>query len=478
MTKLSYEQLGAYDTTSLSNRLIMDVNQLQLAVAMLIRLVVRAPFLVIGAVIMSMFLDVRLAWILIVLIPIMVLILYFYMKKTSPMYVQYQKRLDRFSNILKENLEGVRVIRSFSSTKKEKQRFEKQTDELQQQLLKVSKVSSLLNPFTSLIVNMAIVVLLWNGAIYIQLDTLDAGTMIAFINYASQILLALIVVSNLVVIFTKANASAKRVNEILQWKEEKQVEKISVLDKTKPAIVFKDVSFYYPLAAHSSLKHISFTLQQGKTMGVIGGTGSGKSTLVHLLSRLYKASEGEIFLFGVDVNHLTKEQMKQLVSTVQQQKELFSGTIATNLRWGNETATWEQIQEVCKIAQADEFIEALEDQYESKVEQGGANFSGGQKQRLCIARTLLSDTDILILDDSFSALDYKTDATLRQALNECREKQTKMIVSQRVSTIMNADVILVLNDGKMAGIGTHEELYEQCSVYREICDSQHIERKC
>lgn len=468
----SHEEINQFTTTALSNRLINDVNQLQLAVAMLIRLVVRAPFLVVGAFVMCVFLDVKLSLILLCVVPFIALILFVFMKLTAPMYIKYQTLLDRFSKVLKENLQGVRVIRSCVSQAKETKRFYCECNGLQKQMMRISYVSSLLNPLCALCINGVVVFALWNG--YQFEHNIDVGVMVAFINYASQILLALVVVSNLVVIFTKAHASAIRVSEILSQSNTKVNSDIDELDFSKSAIVFDKVSFSYPNTLDYALKDISFTLEKGETLGIIGGTGSGKSTLINLLTYAYPCKNGTIFIFGVPINEIKKEKLYELFSLVEQKMELFSGTILENLLFANQNASIKEMEEVLEVASAKEFVEALKDGCHARVERGGVNFSGGQKQRLCIARGLLKKACILILDDCFSALDLKTDALVRKKLREYDASMTKVIVSQRIATLMDADHILVLDDGKMVGYGTHQELVNTCKMYREICSSQNI----
>lgn len=475
ISSLSYAELDSFGTPSLINRITNDVNQLQVAVAMLIRLVVRAPFICIGAIIMAMLLDFRLSLILIATTPFFAVILYFFISRTTPLYKGYQKKLDRLSLIVRENLAGVRVIRAFAKIPFEAKRFDESNDDLTQTAIHVGKISALLNPLTSVIMNSAIMVLLWIGAIQINEGSLSAGTIVAFVNYITQILLALIVVSNLIILFTKASASAARVNELLETKsslDNTPSLKVQQSDNGPQAIEFRDVSFTYSTESDMALENISVSFNKGETIGLIGGTGSGKSTFVNLIPRFYDVTKGSILFGNLDVKEYNMEELRDKIGIVLQKAELFSGTIAENLRWGNKTATLEELKTAAKIAQAHDFINALPDGYDTQVARGGANFSGGQKQRLSIARALVRKPVILILDDSSSALDFATDAALRKAIRENSKDITVIIVSQRVSTIKNADRILVFDDGHVVGAGKHDELMDTSEVYREICLSQ------
>lgn len=474
ISELSYSEIDEFGTSSLINRITNDINQLQVAVAMLIRLVVRAPFICIGAIIMAMILDFQLSLILIATVPIFALILYFFMKKTSPMYRIYQEKLDKLSSILRENLGGVRVIRAFSNIKREKKRFNRSNDNLTDSGIAIGRISALLNPLTLLIMNSAIIVLLWTGAIKINSGKLSPGTIVAFINYITQVLYAITTVTSLIVLFTKASASAKRVNEILEI-ESSIIELSRGIDEkieNNIAIRFEDVSFSYSKTGDTAIQDVSLEIIKGETVGIIGGTGSGKSTFINLIPRFYDVTSGKIFIDGINVKDYPLNHLRNKMSLVPQKVELFSGSILENLKFGNENATIEEIDEACKIAQAYEFISKLNDKYNTEVERGGANFSGGQKQRLSIARALVKKHDILILDDSSSALDFSTDASLRKAIKEKCNDITTLIVSQRASTIKDADKIIVFDDGEVVGVGKHDNLMNSCEVYREICLSQ------
>lgn len=480
ISSLSFSELDRFGTPTLINRVTNDVNQLQLAVAMLIRLVIRAPFICIGAIIMAMILDLKLSLVLMAAAPVIGVVLYFIITRTSPLYRVYQGKIDRLAGVLSENLSGVRVIRAFAKSRQEKARFREASDDITVTAVRVGKIAALLNPATSLIVNGAIIAILWLGGIHIDTGSLSQGEIIAFINYVTQILLALIVVSNLVIIFTKAASSANRVNEVLAAQpairdvEERSGKPVRLPspNAATPAIVFDGVSFGYSATGDQALTDIAVEIRRGETVGIIGGTGSGKSTFINMIPRFYDATQGRVLVDGMDVRDYSIASLRGKIGLVPQKAELFSGTIAENIRWGNEKATDEQIAEAARIAQAAEFIDQLPDGYETHVARGGRNLSGGQKQRLTIARAIASDPDILILDDSASALDFATDAALRKAIRQMSGSKTVLIVSQRVSSIRHADKIIVLDDGRMAGLGTHEELLESCEVYREVYRSQ------
>lgn len=473
---LSHGEIDAIGTTSLITRLTNDVNQMQLAVAMLIRLVVRAPFLVIGACAMAMILDLKLSIIFLIIAPLVALTLYLVMSKSIPFYQVVQKKLDRISLITRENLTGTRVIRAFSKQEKEEERFRQASDDLADTAVTVGKISALLNPATFTIMNIAILGIIWFGGIRVDRGALTQGQIIAFVNYMTQISLALVVVANLVVIFTKASASAARINEIFDTKAsivEKEDKKENMQGKTKePIISLKKVSFRYPNSEEYALEDISFEIEKGETIGIIGGTGSGKTTLIQLFPRFYDVSCGELFIEGMNVKDYSFEQLRNKFGIVPQKAVLFYGTIEENICWGKEKVSTEEIKEALEIAQASEFVEKLPEKENSLILQGAKNISGGQKQRLTIARALVRNPEILILDDSSSALDYATDAKLRLALEKKRKNTTTIIVSQRSNSVKYADKIIVLDDGKIVGIGTHQMLYDSCEIYREICLSQ------
>lgn len=475
---LSHGEIDQIGTPSLITRITNDVNQLQLAVAMLIRLVVRAPFLVIGATVMALLLDWKLACIFFVAAPLMALVLYLVMSRSIPFYRIIQKKLDRISLITRENLSGVRVIRAFSRQEKEKERFAQASEDQMSTSIAVGRISALLNPLTSAIINLAIAAVIWFGGFRVDAGGMTQGEVIAFVNYLNQILLAMIVVANLVVIFTKAAASATRVDEVLELHPSivNRVSRPAQEVEGSPEIAFDAVSFAYPDAGAYSLSDISFTVARGQTLGIIGGTGCGKSTLVNLIPRFYEVSQGSIKVNGVDVRDYPMEQLRGKVGLVPQRAVLFSGTLRQNMQWRKQDATDEEIWQALETAQAASFVRKMPDGLDSVILQGGKNLSGGQKQRLTIARALVGEPEILILDDSASALDFATDAALRQAIAKFSagrgNRMTTIIVSQRANTVRYADQIVVLDDGKAAGIGTHEQLLESCQTYREIYWSQ------
>lgn len=475
---LSHGEIDQIGTPSLITRITNDVNQLQLAVAMLIRLVVRAPFLVIGATVMALLLDWKLACIFFVAAPLMALVLYLVMSRSIPFYRIIQKKLDRISLITRENLSGVRVIRAFSRQEKEKERFAQASEDQMSTSIAVGRISALLNPLTSAIINLAIAAVIWFGGFRVDVGGMTQGEVIAFVNYLNQILLAMIVVANLVVIFTKAAASATRVDEVLELHPSivNRVSRPAQEVEGSPEIAFDAVSFAYPDAGAYSLSDISFTVARGQTLGIIGGTGCGKSTLVNLIPRFYEVSQGSLKVDGVDVRDYPMEQLRGKVGIVPQRAVLFSGTLRQNMQWRKQDATDEEIWQALETAQAASFVRKMPDGLDSVILQGGKNLSGGQKQRLTIARALVGEPEILILDDSASALDFATDAALRQAIAKFSagrgNRMTTIIVSQRANTVRYADQIVVLDDGKAAGIGTHEQLLESCQTYREIYWSQ------
>ncbi len=472
----SYAEVDKFGTPSLITRLTNDVNQMQQAVAMLIRLVIRAPFLAIGAIAMAMILDLKMSLIFLIAVPFLAGVIFLVMNRSIPFYRGIQKKLDKISLISRENLSGARVIRAFSKQQSEKERFQDASDDLAKTSIHVGKISALLNPATAVILNIAIIGIVWYGGQRVQIGDLSQGEIIAFVNYINQILLAMIVIANLVVLFTKASASAARINEVLETMpsiEETAKEPVAASPREgTPKVEFQNVSFAYAGSDEYSLEDIRLQIHPGETLGVIGGTGSGKSTLVNLIPRFYEATKGAVLVDGVNVKEYPFRQLRTRIGLVPQKATLFSGTVRENMRWRKEDATDEEIARALSIAQAAEFVDALPERYDSIIDQGGKNLSGGQKQRLTIARALVGEPELLILDDSASALDFATDAALRQAIRRETKNMTVIIVSQRASTIRNADQIAVLDDGRIVGVGTHEELIKSCGTYREICLSQ------
>ena len=475
---LSYKELDKIGTPALVTRISNDVNQVQTAVAMLIRLVVRAPFLVIGATIMSFTISPRLSLIFIGAMLLIVGVMVPVMKATVKLFKKQQKSLDGISRITRENLNGVRVVRAFSRQEHEKQRFEETAEEYRKFAVKAGRINALLNPLIFIAVNTAYLLIVYFGAGFtdLSIDGLTQGKVIALVNYMTQISLALVVVANLVTIFTKAAASAARINEVFDTKSFiNGAETSPKQDRSAPAIEFDNVSFSY-VGGENSLDNISFKLKRGETLGIIGGTGSGKTTLANLLCRFYDCDSGEVRINGVNVRDYPTNELRRLIGIVPQKAELLSGTLRDNMTLGRTDISDEQIQNALAAAQAKEFTDKLDGGLDARILQGGKNLSGGQKQRLTIARALAQNPEIVILDDSSSALDYATDAKLRRSLKEL-PNVTAVIISQRANSIMHADKIIVLDDGKAVGIGTHAELLKNCEVYHEICATQYSEEE-
>ena len=473
---LSYKEIDAIGTPALVTRISNDVNQVQTAVAMLIRLVVRAPFLVIGAAIMSFMIDAKLSLIFVGAMIAIVAVMYPIMRAGVKLFKKQQKSLDVISRITCENLSGVRVVRAFSRQDYEARRFEETAEEYRRFAVKAGRINALLNPAIFIAVNVAYLLIVWLGGVSANEGGLTQGKVIALVNYMTQISLALVVVANLVTIFTKAAASAQRINEIFDTQPSVTgAESSPITDANAPVIEFDDVHFSY-IGGEKSLEGISFTLNKGETLGIIGGTGSGKSTLVNLLCRFYDRDSGTIKINGADIKDFPTGQLRRMIGLVPQKTELLSGTLRENMVLGRTDITDEQIQSALETAQAKEFTDKLDGGLDSRILQGGKNLSGGQKQRLAIARALSQSPEILILDDSSSALDYATDANLRRALRK-RSGMTSVIVSQRANSIRHADKIIVLDDGQAAGIGKHSQLLRDCSVYREICLTQYTEQE-
>ncbi len=471
---LSHKEVDEFGTPSLITRLTSDINQLQVAVAMLIRLVVRAPFLVIGSTIMAFMIDAKLALIFVLVIPLVAIVMWLVTTRTIPFFKSIQKKLDKTSLITRENLVGARAVRAFSKQEYEQERFKDNAEDIEKAAVRAGKISALLSPVNAIILNLAIVAIIWFGGLSVNVGDLTQGQVIALVNYMNQILLALVVVANLVVIFTKSAACAARVNEVLDTKpsiEGKETTKGNV-DPSAPAVRFDKVSFSYHDNSEYALEDISFTAGKGQTIGIIGGTGSGKSTLVNLIPRFYDTSKGVVSVCGTDVRNYNLGDLRKKIAVVPQKAVLFSGTIRENMKWGGDNITDEQIWRALKISQAYEFVERLDKGLDHEILQGGKNLSGGQKQRLTIARAIAADPEILILDDSASALDFATDAKLRTAVKENCTNMTVFLISQRANTVKNADRIIVLDDGKMVGTGTHKELLQTCTDYCQICLTQ------
>ncbi|MGV3075858.1 ABC transporter ATP-binding protein [Clostridium baratii] len=475
-TKAESFSLGEFDkvgTASLITRTTNDVNQVQQVLIMILRMMVTAPLTCIGGIIMAISVDKDLSLILLVSMPLVLIAIGLIGKKGMPRFKAMQVKLDKINKILRENLTGIRVIRAFNKQKFEVKRFEEANNDFTENAIKVNKIIALLMPILMLILNVTSVAILWFGAKRIDVNAMEVGNLMAFLQYVMQIMFSLIMVSMLFIMIPRASASADRINEVLSINPE-IVDKESTNDKTtkKGYVKFDNVSFFYPGAESPAINNVSFETKPGETTAIIGGTGSGKSTILNLLERFYDASEGKILVDDIDIKDMSQQALREKIGFVPQKAVLFSGTIAENLRYGKEDATAEDLVHASKIAQAYDFISEKENNFDSIVEQGGRNFSGGQKQRLAIARALIRKPEIYVFDDSFSALDFKTDSKLRAALKSETKESAVIIVAQRVSTIMDADRILVLDDGNVVGMGTHKELLDNCAIYKEIASSQ------
>lgn len=470
----SYAELDKFSTTSLITRLTADINQTQQAVAMFIRLVLRAPFIVVGAIVMAMLIDVRLSLIFVAAALVIGGALFVIMATTMPKYKGVQARLDEVTLLTEENLSGARVVRAFGAEEREKAAFDGAAEKLSSASIRVGAVSALLNPLTYAVLNLAVIAILYFGGKTVYMGSLTQGEVIALVNYMTQILNAMVVFANLLITFTKASASAARINEVLAVNTSMQEGKGAQADFDAPAIELENVSLTYAGSPSPSLSNVTLTVSRGASVGVLGGTGSGKSTLVSLMTRLYDATEGKVKVFGNDVKDYTNAELSSLFGVAPQKAVLFYGTVRENVQWGKENATDEEIYAALDVSQSREFVDGLEGGLDFKVAQGGKNLSGGQRQRLTIARALVSVPKILVLDDSSSALDFATDAKLRKALNKLREETglTTVTVSQRATSISRSDIIIVLDEGKVVGIGKHGNLIESCAVYREIYLSQ------
>lgn len=470
---LGYSEIDTIGNSTLITRMTSDINQVQNGINMAMRLLLRSPFIVFGAMIMAFTINTKAAWIFLIAIPVLALIVYGIMGITNPGYRSIQEKLDRVMNSVRENLTGVRVVRAFGKEKEETANFENVNGQLNAMQLRIGHLSALMNPMTYVVVNLAIIAILRVGASGIYGGVLLSGDVVALVNYMSQILVELVKMANTIILISKALASMNRIAGVLDTEPAMEFqERESALPESEEAVRFEKVGVIYQGAGEESLTDVSFCAKKGQTIGVIGGTGSGKSTLVNLIPRFYDATSGKISIFGNPIEQWEKEKLRTRVGVVMQKAQLFQGTIRSNLLWGKQDATDEQLWHALEIAQAAEVVRGKEKELDEPVEQGGRNFSGGQKQRLTIARALVSEPDILILDDSASALDFATDAALRKALNTLPESITVFIVSQRTSSLKHADQILVLDDGYLVGQGKHEQLLETCEVYREIHESQ------
>ena len=474
---LSHAEVDKAGSSTLVVRMTSDVNQVQSGVNLVLRLFLRSPFIVVGALVMAFTINWKAAMVFVVTVPLLAFVIYGIMVITIPLYKKVQRELDEVLLTTRENLTGVRVIRAFRTQKLERETFEHKSDVLMAIQMHVGKISASLNPLTYIIVNAGIIAVIWFGGIQVNVGNMTQGEVIALVNYMTQTLLALVALANLIITFTKALASAGRINEVFAMKpgivdgNEKE-SAVQQTEEPKTAVSMEDVTFYYQKSKEPALEHISFTAKKGETIGIIGGTGSGKSTLVSLIPRFYDVTEGRVFVNGKDVREYKVENLRSKVGMVPQKAVLFHGTIRDNMKMGREDASDEEIFEALKTAQALEIVENKPGKLDTMLSEGGKNLSGGQRQRLTIARALVRNPEVLILDDSASALDFATDANLRKAIAEDTNNMTVFIVSQRAASIMHADKIIVLDDGQMVGYGTHQELLKQCEVYQEICYSQ------
>lgn len=475
----SYAELDKFSTTSLITRLTTDVNQAQQAVAMFIRLILRAPFITVGAIVMAMIVNLKLSLIFVISALIIGAALWLITSLSMPKYKEVQGRLDDVSRLTRENLAGARVVRAFGAEEREKKNFDTASEKLSSSSIKVGAISAVLNPLTYAVLNLAVIAILYFGGKTVYYGDLTQGKIIALVNYMTQILNAMVVFANLLITFTKASASAARINEVFAVTTSMKEGAGATPDFNQPAVKMENVSFRYASSSVDSLEHITLTALKGQSVGVLGGTGSGKTTFVSLISRLYDATEGYVSIFGNDVKDYSNAELRKIFGVVPQKAVLFNGTVRENMLWGDQNASDEDILSALETAQAKDFVLEKKGGLDFIIEQDGKNLSGGQRQRLTIARALVSKPEILILDDSSSALDFATDAKLRKALSILREERglTTVTVSQRATSVMHCDIIVVLDDGKIVGTGTHDELMESSEVYREIFRSQNKEDK-
>lgn len=471
--RFSLQEFDKIGTASLITRTTNDINQVQQVLTMMLRMMIMAPMMCIGGIIMAVSKDAQLSLVLVFVIPILVTAIVTIAVKGMPLFKAMQVKLDKLNLVLREGLTGIRVIRSFNRIDHETRRFDEANLDLTQTAVKINRLMASLMPIMMLVLNFSTIAILWFGGLRIGNGDMQVGALMAFIQYAMQIMFSLLMVSMMFVMIPRASASAARINEVLEMTPEiKDPEQPKTSRGRQGYIEFRDVTFSYPGAEKPALSNISFHANPGEVTAIIGGTGSGKSTLINLIPRFYDVDSGQILVDGVDVREMSQESLREKIGLVPQKALLFTGTITDNIRYGRETATDEEIRHAARIAQAEEFITGMKDGFDSVIAQGGANVSGGQKQRLSIARALVRKPEIYAFDDSFSALDFRTDAKLRAALKEETTNSTVLLVAQRVSTVMDADRIIVLDEGEIAGIGTHRELMDTCKVYREIVSSQ------
>ena len=479
LQSLSFTEVDSIGTSTMITRMTSDINQVQSGVNMTLRLFLRSPFIVFGAMVMAFTVDVKAAWIFVVAIPLLSIVVFGIMLVTIPLYKKVQQSLDKVLGKTRENLTGVRVIRAFNQEEQETEEFRERNEALTTIQKFVGKISAAMNPVTYAIVNGALIALIWTGALRVENGYISQGEVVALVNYMSQILVELVKLANLIILMTKAAACANRISAAFAIEPgmKQQSSEAEVQKDTENIVVFEKVGLAYQGASEEAVSDISFAVKRGQTVGIIGGTGSGKSTVVNMIPRFYDATAGRVLIDGVDVREYPLDELRRKVGMVLQKAVLFKGTIRDNLKWGKEDATEEELWRALEISQAKEFVDTKEGGLDYKIEQGGKNLSGGQKQRLTIARAVVRDPEILILDDSASALDFATDAKLRQAIRGMKDKLTVFIVSQRASSIQYADQIIVMDDGRIAGIGKHEELLNSCEVYKEIYESQFLKEK-
>ena len=472
---LSHAELDKFGTATLNNRITHDVARIDTALGMFLRTVMRTPFLILGSTIIAMIIDIKLSLLFLVVAPIIFFVVFIILKKTEPLYNESQNNLDKVSEITRENLQGARVVRAFNKQDYEEKRFSGAAKKLRKSSIKVVSISSLMNPITSTVINFAIIAVMWFGGLQVNVGTLTQGQIIAFVNYLLQISAALISLANLIIAFIKAFNCANRINEVFDAKpsvEETNHEFIiTTTSPNVPKIEFQNVSFSYSNSAKMAVKNLSFKAYPGDTIGIIGGTGSGKSSVINLIPRFYDATQGQILIDGINVKNYSFAQLRGKIGIVPQKAVLFKGSLKDNLHWRKPDATIEEMQKAIKISQSEEFVKELPERYNFKVQAGGKNFSGGQRQRLTIARALVGDPEILIMDDSASALDFATDANLRKAIKD-DINSTVILVSQRANTVRNANLIIVMDNGNIVGMGKHKELLENCEVYKNIYLSQ------
>jgi ATP-binding cassette subfamily B protein len=473
ITSFSLHEFDKFGTPSLVTRNTNDITQIQTVMMIMLRMVIMAPITCVGGIIMAVSEDRELAWVIVAVVPILVAAILLIAQKAFPLFQVIQKKIDKINLVLREGLIGIRVIRAFNRAEDEKQRFYNANTDLTETSIRVNRMMAFLMPIVMLMMNLTTVAVIWFGSIRVNIGATNVGDMMAFLQYAMQIMFAVLMASLMFIMLPRAQASATRINEVLAVNPEiTDAEHVKKPGNKKGYIEFKNVTFHYHGAEEPAIKNISFAACPGEVTAIIGGTGSGKSTLINLIPRFYDVDGGSVEIDGIDVRDLSQETLRSKIGFVPQKAVLFTGTIAENIRYGKEDATYDEISHAAEVAQATEFINTMKDGYDSMIAQGGINVSGGQKQRLSIARALVGGPEIYVFDDSFSALDFKTDAKLRAALKKETAEATVVIVGQRVATIMDADRIIVLDDGQIAGIGTHQELYQTCQVYREIVHSQ------